>query len=867
MNYSYQDYKDKLDEIFNQYSDKSAIVNLNEDGTRTTLRYSDVLNIVNNIREMLLKSGLKKADRIAVVSQHTPYAVILNLSLAYLGYTAVLIDASLPPVEQNRLIDYSDVSALFTTMPVYEKLNKSNFKGIPIFEICSDFTYKLFKDSAKCVDQVATEPTNEEIIAIIFSSGTTGSMKGVQVTYNSIIYAHTYMIEYTNLNYWISFLDVLPSNHIAGYSSSMSCFLSGAEIGFITEMNAENLTKGFLEYNPTNFIMIPKIYEIIKNKIIESINQKPAIIKFYANIALRISSIVRRLTGIKIRFLTKPIIKAALGRNMTICGCGTAPCSEDIIKFYLDLGINFVNVYGATETGFPICAANCNDKYPCKGVGKIDQFQEIQIIIHMPDSNGIGEIRIKTPLIMYGYFKDSEQTLESFDENGYFKTGDYGYIDKKGYLYITGRIKESIVLQNGKKVSPSDVDDYYLSKISYYNIASRGIVNEKGQYDEIHMFVANKDYTVEEQQTIRASLLELSKNAPSMYRLSNIHFISDIPKTSVGKVKRFCLTVDSKNQIMPNANNASSNKHKFDNQSILDTIITIISTINNIEPKNIKSDMRLKEDIGMDSLGIFEMCVELDEKYNVSIESHLQNDITVAEIVNIIETRSSISNSAENIAEYPLKRTEKDYKNFDRFMRLSKSIYNFYVTGTEHINPNENYIFCPNHESHFDGMWIIGNLDNTIKQSICSAAADYLFEKKIYRMGLIFMGGIPVHRSGNTSTALKRAYECITKDGYSLMIHPEGTRTRNGELGEFKQGAAKLSIESGVKIIPVCINGAREIFPPDRKFPHLFDWKHFRKYPLQIQFGVPIAPDDKTAAEITAVIRKQIVDMKNVLKG
>ena len=108
--------------------------------------------------------------------------------------------------------------------------------------------------------------------------------------------------------------------------------------------------------------------------------------------------------------------------------------------------MDFVNVYGATETGFPICAANCNSKYPSKGVGSVNQFADISIKIVNQDEKGIGEIRVKTPLIMLGYYKDTQLTETAFDENGYFRTGDCGWIDLNGNLHITGRIKENILL-------------------------------------------------------------------------------------------------------------------------------------------------------------------------------------------------------------------------------------------------------------------------------------------------------------------------------------------------------------------------------------------------------------------------------------
>lgn len=249
-------------------------------------------------------------------------------------------------------------------------------------------------------------------------------------------------------------MNVLPSNHIAGYSSSTSVFLSGGEMGFTADLSAIGLAQAFLRYNPTNFIIVPQIYEIIMRKIQSAIKSKPWFVRRYAKSAMFFSKYVRKITGIKLRALTKPIWKAALGCNMKICGCGTVPCSSEVMSFYLNLGIDFVNVYGSTETGFPITATNCNDKYANSGTGSVFQFNEIKIKINNPDKDGVGEIRVKSPLMMLGYFKDTERTNASFDENGFFKTGDCGYVDKKGNLFIIGRIKEAILLRNGKKYRP-----------------------------------------------------------------------------------------------------------------------------------------------------------------------------------------------------------------------------------------------------------------------------------------------------------------------------------------------------------------------------------------------------------------------------
>ena len=186
------------------------------------------------------------------------------------------------------------------------------------------------------------------------------------------------------------------------------------------------------------------------------------------------------------------------------------------------------------------------------------------------------------------------------------------------------------------------------------------------------------------------------------------------------------------------------------------------------------------------------------------------------------------------------------------------------ISGIENVPKDKKIIFCPNHESYFDAMWVTSALQKNgfDFDRICCLAAKHLLERKLMKKAFVALGGIPVERNGNTAPAIKRATECLQGKDCYMIIHPEGTRTRIGELGEFKNGAAKLAIETGVKIIPVCINGAYQIFPPSAKLPRIINWRKLCRYPLQISFGPAIDPKGKTEDEITQLIRDYIVEQK-----
>lgn len=861
MRYTYESYKDKLDSTFVKYAKKGAVTCMREDGVGTTLSYGDILEMVRNVGEILKELGAGRANRIAVISKHTPEAVVLNLALAYLGYTAVLIDAGLPKEEIERLVNYADVSALFTTEAVYCGLSEEVKRGVPCFDIQARFVYVPFDDSVRTCTKVVMEPRCTDTVAIIFSSGTTAQMKGIMVTYHSILYAHKYMLQYTNLNSEATFLDVLPSNHIAGYSSAMSCFLTGTELGFISDMSAENLLSAFLNYKPTNFIMIPKVYEVMKNKIEDAIEKKPAPVKWYAKTAMKLCGSVREKTGVKLRFLTKPIWKAALGSNMKICGCGTLPCSEELMRFYLNLGIDFVNVYGATETGFPITAANCNDNYPIYGTGNVKQFNEVEIGIYEPDSEGIGEIRVKTPLIMKGYFKEPELTEQAFDERGYFKTGDLGYVDAVGNLYVTGRIKESILLHSGKKVSPIDVDKYYQNVVPGMLIASCGI-GTVGGYDGIYLFVEKANHTESEVIHAVERLREASRNT-EMYKAKQVVAVDKIPVTTVGKVKRYLLK-DMMQNVSDETESDNLPKKASDFALLADIVRRIVSE--NVR-RNIDRTVPIKE-LGLDSLGFFQFCVEAEGVLGVTISERISLEHSINDVLGLVGSGEEKGGEVSEASNYPKKKGEREHRYLKKFFRRSKRLWKLIVKGVENIPAESRLMFCPNHESYFDALWVAGALQENgyDTESFCCLAAKHLKEKKLMKKAFYALGGIPVDRNGNTTSAIRRAEECLREENCMMLIHPEGTRTRTGKLGVFKYGAAKLAIETETKIIPVCINGAYEIFPPSAKLPKVFNLRKLRRYPLELCFGPAIDPLGRTEEEITGKIREYIVEQKEKYK-
>lgn len=839
---NFVDFKKKIDCIIERYSEKTAITYITENGINIIFSFKDVYNIIVETQSVLQKGGVVCGDRAAIITPHSPYGVMAGLALAYSNITAVMIDASLPIEEICRLLEFSDVRTLFTTKDLYGKIPPELTENIPCFELGRDNTVdKFIEGSIETVSISETVDKDTDVIAVIFSSGTTDKMKGIMVTYHSVIRARDVFADLAGLEDYMTYLLVLPFNHIAGFTGAMTYFLSGCELGFIENVNSTKLAEGLKKFQPYYFAMIPKVYEAIEQKIRTQINNKGKATKIFVYSLMKLSGFLRKHFGINIgRKIFKKITSATFGKNIFGIGTGASPCKALTTRFFLDLGLEWANLYATTETNVPITATGVHDKYPVGTVGKVNRHNGIKIHIKNPDKNGIGEICVKSDLIMKGYFREPELTIKAF-ENDYFKTGDYGFIDKNSYLYITGRIKESIVLKNGKKVSPTDVDSYYNSRLNGIFFASCGIETVDG-YDEIHMYIQNEDYSELKQKNIYDELTLLSNSAPQMYQLSEIHFVDKIPITSIGKVKRFVL---KNNHLRQHRTNVSADENR---------IIEIFKR----HCKNcvVTEQSNIITDLGIDSLTMFEIANEISLQLNVEVAGMLENIKTVGELINAVRIGGRISETLD-MTMFPHAKTEKDIRSLKKWIWLCRKVYNFKVSGLENIPKNENYILCSNHINNLDPIWILAAMGEADYHKIGCLAALHLYENKRTRKMFNLIGAIPVDRSGNTAPALNRCKECLN-DGYSLIVFPEGARARDGNLLPFKSGVAVLSAETGKAIIPIGISGGYEIFPRSRKIPRFFNFKKMRKFSLRITFGKPIYPNGNDVRQATDKLRDEI---------
>lgn len=446
------DFRDLVNLYKSEYKDLIAFEYKNKpsDTEYVKITYSKFANDIENLACSLLNLGVK---RVALISDNRYEWCVSYLAITTAGLIVVPLDKSLPGNEIKDLLSRSGADCIIFSQKYI------NFVSACKFKICMDVTDSSIKDHEILLySDLLKDHSNHEIYdnikidnkamsIILFTSGTTSISKAVMLTQYAIcmdIYSLSQMIEITTKDKFLSFL---PLHHTF---ESTCTFLFGTSCGITIAIcdGLKYIQQNLVEYHVTGFVCVPLMLEIMYKKILKTIkNQKKTLLVNTMRFLFRHANIEVK------RKVFKSIINS-LGGNLRIIIAGGAPMDKNTIKGYNDFGFDVHQGYGLTETSPVIAGENSFNKK----IGSVGfPLPGIEIKIDNPDQNGIGELIVKTPAVMLGYYEDKEKTAEVL-RNGYFYTGDLGYIDKDGFVFITGRKKDMIVLKNGKKIFPEEIE-------------------------------------------------------------------------------------------------------------------------------------------------------------------------------------------------------------------------------------------------------------------------------------------------------------------------------------------------------------------------------------------------------------------------
>ena len=880
----FEEYSRGLKTAFRKHFGQIAISCLMKNHSVWKISFGVLLRYIQDFGKMKKRLGLRDGDRVLVLADTTVDAFVTFLVLSANHLTAVMADAAIPDEELLPLIEHCQVSAIYADMKNSEKM--LNTQNAPIL-----LTYglkscgRLLSGARGPVDKGNPTPDS---VAILFSSGTTARRKCVELSHTSILITHRKIKGKGVLHSRVPgrpMLEVFPMSHVSGLFSAFTLLYEGMSIATLETLSSDTILEAFKKFKPMAFGMVPRVNDMFIGKFEDEL-KKRHLFGIYSFLSKRAEASIRRTGNLAgARRIMAPFRSLLYNGNFSCLFSGGASGTPHTAEAIQNMGIAYLDLFASTECGVYIASPQPGDVNGIGSVGNIRNDPYTKTIIHAPDADGIGEIYVKTDQIMNGYFRDEDKTEDSFDGD-YFKTGDLGRIDEKGYLYITGRIKESILMPNGAKVAPADMErligPIMPTGVKY---AIAGVPSPEDGADRIHLFIEKEGLSAAAQKDLRENILEFQYKAMNQYRIAGIHFIDEIPVTSIGKPKRYLL----KEYVLSGAETAAAEEEKIkeepapaedpaatsrnagrgtvDPAEVEREVFRIVKNISKYE-REITGLEDFKNDLGMDSLSIMEMCTEIESLYSVSVGAYITaipnarelTDYILDPIFEGLDTSGKNPTKKVNAYLYPVPRNWIDRALFAYFKGWIRRAFDFRVEGLENVEKGRLYIFCPNHQTHFDGLFTwtaLGDKCPDIDHFGCMSKAEHL-DHLITRLWMKTLGGIPVERTGNTIDSTQRSINFI-KEGNCFLIHPEGTRTRTGVLGPFKDGGTRIALETGMTIIPVAISGGYEIWPYNRTLPETRDKATGRKRILTITFCPEVETFGRSESEITAEIREKIV--------
>ena len=430
----------------------------------------------------------RDAKKVAVIGKNRYEWCITYLATTTSGLVIVPLDKLLPEIEIENLIKRSEADIIVCDEKYLEKIkdlknsNSTNLKTIICMDKVTDkdieYFYDVKNEGQKQIEMKDTKYDNisideNKMAVLLFTSGTTSEPKGVMLSQKNICVNIEDMATYSKMYSTDTILSVLPLHHTFECTISfLYGFYSGVCIAFCDGLKyyAQNLK----EYNVTIIVAVPALLEVIYKKIKKGIEESGQKEKFEKGV--KISEFLLKL-HIDLRKKIFKAVRKNFGENIRIIYYGAAQMEKETIKGYYNIGIDSVQGYGLTETS-PILTAE-TDKYHKSGTVGIC-FPALEMKIINKNEDGAGEICAKGASIMLGYYKNDELTKKAIDEEGWFKTGDYGYFDEEGFLHLTGRKADIIVLKNGKNVYPDEIE---------------GLINKLPYIKESMVFARNKTKT------------------------------------------------------------------------------------------------------------------------------------------------------------------------------------------------------------------------------------------------------------------------------------------------------------------------------------------------------------------------------------
>jgi long-chain acyl-CoA synthetase len=814
--------------------------------TRVT-RYRDLGRLVPRAARVLRDQGLQPGDRAIIWAVNRPEWGITFLGAVHAGIVLVPLDVRSAPDFAAKVAAKTRASLVLASA---QTAAQAAGLGLPVLLI------ERVPDLARRAEPLpAADIGPDDLVEVVFTSGTTGEPKGAMLTHRSIASNAQALLEVFPLGPKERMLSVLPLSHMFEQSPGfLAPMHAGASIVYPVSRQPSVLLRTFRDFKVSILLIVPQGLKLLDNAIERKVDQggKRKTFERLHRWARHAPRFVRRL-------LFRPVLSGLGGRLQTI-GVGGAAMDTELGRRWADMGLDVLQGYGATELG-PLVSFTRREDNRMGTVGQVIPGVEMRIADD-------GEVLVRGPNVFAGYWEDPAKTAEAIDADGWYHTGDIGEMDADGFLTLRGRKKDMLAMPDGTKVYPEDIEAVLAKDERIQDATVVGF--PVGPNLKIHAVLLADDPNKAE-AVIRDANAKLG--AHQQIRSHSIWADADFPRTHTLKVKKreviARLEADAaaaaqalaptQAEAAPSAAAVAPAPGVPAPADTLGTLIPLVASIAEVPVEAVLPTARLSTDLNMDSLQRVELLGVIEEELGVFVDdAALDPEATVGQIAGLVDASRELPHDTGILA-WPLNPVPRALGVAVQELITAPVLNLFYrigIRGQENLVGLEGpVIFASNHILHTDNQIVMSSLPFVWRWRLSVAAsAERVWSNPAMALaGGLLANAFPIAREGG----VRRSFELLgarLDRRFSILIYPEGKLTVGGPMQPFLAGTGLVAIEGATAVVPVKLRITRMSWL-DAFWPGTRNGNHNRaslRGQVEIVFGEPIwFSSDTTPADAT----------------
>jgi long-chain acyl-CoA synthetase len=862
------------------HGDRLAVLSLGRLGAER-MSFAVLADRVRRLADGLADAGVGRGESVAICAPNGPEWLVACLAILEAGAVVVPMDVQARDDHVVHLLNDSESRRIFTTREQVARLEKDQVARQVILLDASEEDDRSWRrllgeqSPARATTLPEIEPGDPAVL--FYTSGTTGPPKGVPLTHENCTSNLRALLDTNLVGADDRVLLPLPFHHVYPFMIGiLAPFAAGAAIVLPAGLTGPQIVRALQEGPVSTIVAVPRFYEALFAGLDARVRGRGRLAAGLFTVALWLSTWLRRRIGVRIGRALFRSLHAQFGPRVRMVASGGATLEPKLAWTLEGLGWQVATGYGLTETS-PILTFNL------PGQGRLDTagrpLAGVELKVRAPDARGEGEILARGPGVFSGYRNLPEKTREAFLD-GWFRTGDRGTIDGRGYLHLVGRVSEMIVLPDGKNVSPEDVENVYVAS---------PIIREAGVFERDGRLVAvivpdlgairERDADVD--AAIREAVAAQSRPLPSYQRISRFATTREsLQRTRLGKLRRHLLpelyerATRGEERAGEIPRPASLEELAPEDRILLETAAAMqvwTWLVARYPDRRLTPDTSPRLDLGIDSLEWLNLTLEVRERAGIDLSEEAIAEIdTVRDLLRVASEAGGASERATGLS--PLERPEEVLSEeqkrwltppgpvlrglgapvFALNRSLIRGAFGLAVHGAENLPSIHPFVLTPNHRSDLDPFVIAAALPlRTLRQMYWAGAVVRLFSNPIARLLSRMAQVVPIDPRRAAVSSLAFGAAVLTRRN-SLVWFPEGRRSPSGALQPFLPGVGVLLEHFGVPAVPVFIHGTGEALPPARMLPRL--------RPLAVVFGQPLDPRALAEQGQGDEVRDRIVD-------